>query len=441
MNISLDLIDPNPHRDLSRNPVDIFQVSSLQESFNRTGFWENVVVRESNGRYQLAYGHNRWKALLANEETEAEFIVKPLSDYDMLVAMIDENATQKNQTPKIVNENIYAAVKLAESLLLGTKTVEEFNEVARPSLTAKNDRRASQHDGPKVWRADEYAKAKHCLESGQGLGKDFIKHFMPVSYGDHTLQVVLDSIYIKSRKKAVETKAEELFQKAEQAEEEAQEAEKEAATTNDTQIKERAEKRAKKRKATATKAKIEAVKTKAKAEKLDIKGFDRDLLERLETPSHMQELVQLARSQNIPSKYHAQLVDACIDNGWTTGGGRSSQVSHCILNAGKTWWYRESGQEAKDREYNRNRYQTEKLRWERDKTLNDFVDESYLKIKSWIRHLDAIKPFADQIENDKRIEKLSALLGALESVTHAVRESLPREENVVSLNMKRLSND
>ena len=63
--IPVSAIDPNPHRDFGRNPVKPEQVSRLVESIGRTGFWDNVVVREHparEGRYQLAYGHTRLAA-------------------------------------------------------------------------------------------------------------------------------------------------------------------------------------------------------------------------------------------------------------------------------------------------------------------------------------------------------------------------------------------
>ena len=51
----------------------------------------------------------------------------------MLCCMIDENNTQQSITPKIVFENVTAALKLAERLLLSTENVNDFNELVKTS--------------------------------------------------------------------------------------------------------------------------------------------------------------------------------------------------------------------------------------------------------------------------------------------------------------------
>jgi len=220
--IALSNIVENPHRDLIRNPINKDQVDKIAESIARTGFWDNVVVRKSpteRGKYELAYGHNRMAALghptikavgdkrkLAQDS--AQFIVRDLSDFDMLTAMADENATQQKITPKIVFENVTAAIVLAEKLLTECANVTEFNS------RAKNTHRGSIHGVAKLhaWRANEFVKAKECLADGRGLGKDFMKHFLPDSarVEDHTLQAALDSHYAESRKAHAEAEAKRL---------------------------------------------------------------------------------------------------------------------------------------------------------------------------------------------------------------------------------------
>ncbi len=115
--ILIDRIDPNPHRDLERNPVDPAQVAKVIDSISRTGFWENLVVRphpNQEGRYQLAHGHHRIAACKEGGVTEAELSVMDLSDYDMLCCMIDENDTQRQITPTILFNHVAAAIQEAE---------------------------------------------------------------------------------------------------------------------------------------------------------------------------------------------------------------------------------------------------------------------------------------------------------------------------------------
>jgi ParB/RepB/Spo0J family partition protein len=94
MNIQLKNILPNPNRDLKFNPLDQVKVDALFASINDTGFWDNVVVRKSpttTGKYEQAYGHQRLEAAKKAGLTEADFIVKELSDEDMIKIMAREN--------------------------------------------------------------------------------------------------------------------------------------------------------------------------------------------------------------------------------------------------------------------------------------------------------------------------------------------------------------
>jgi len=172
--IKVYAIDANPHRDLVRNPVSEDQIIKLVDSINRTGFWDNLVIRqhpEDATRYQLAYGHNRIEACRRAGIEEVDLPIRDLADYDMLCCMIDENNTQQSISPKIVFENIAAAIALAERFLNETSNVDEFNELV------KNSRRPGQDDGF-VWRIEEYTKARFAIsDDGDGLGKDFVSRF------------------------------------------------------------------------------------------------------------------------------------------------------------------------------------------------------------------------------------------------------------------------
>jgi hypothetical protein len=433
MKIDLSRIYPNPHRDLARNPVNQDQVQAVAESIQRTGFWDNVVVREANDSYELAYGHNRYAALQQIGITEADFIVKPLSDYDMLSAMIDENATQQKITPKIVFENVDAAIRLAEKMLGECDTVEQFNEAAKTS------HRPAPDDGQKVWRVDEFAKAKNCLgEDGEGLGKDFIKHFLPgTAPSNDTLQAVIDSHYANRRKAIAQRKAQEAQAEADRLEQEAEAARQEAETATDKQVQERATNRVTKRKKQAKKAQQTFAKEKQKAERIDVVGFSRELLERLDSQAIMQEIVQLARQEKIPSEYHERLIQACLDEGWTAARNDLNRP-HGVKNAGKHWWFKASGKAEKLRR----QHDKQQKQWKhREKSLDEFTRETLTDVKELIKALDAIKPFGDQIKNQTLVQSFDAHLGALISAATAVRGNLPHSENVVPIDLKRLSND
>lgn len=365
MKLQLSQIDANPHRDLTRNPLNVDQVIKLSESIERTGFWDNLVVRrhpDHPDRYQLAYGHNRIEACRRLKIDEVELPVRDLSDYDMLCCMVDENATQQSVTPAIVFENVIAALVLAESLLSSTTNVSEFNELLKAS-----DRSARNDD--MVWRHIDYERAKNSIsESGDGLGKDFIKHFMPSGSipRDETLQTAIDSHYADRRKKAADQRqlaaeqaqreaeaqtkiAEEQARQAQAVEEqarreqkEAREASRQAQMAADEAVKKRDEaarlkavaeqeqqrtaqrtaahrekeasaqrakheKEAARRIKEAEKKQAEAQREKEKSERMDYAGISRDLLEQLPTIAHMNDVASLIKSKKIPKEYLDEL--------------------------------------------------------------------------------------------------------------------------------------
>src|SRR4249919_92080 len=88
--IDVTRILPNPHRDLSRNPIRPEQVANILESINRNGFWDNLVVREAPGKagyYELAYGHHRMDAVVKAGITTVDLPVRVISDWEMFQSM------------------------------------------------------------------------------------------------------------------------------------------------------------------------------------------------------------------------------------------------------------------------------------------------------------------------------------------------------------------
>ena len=234
MKILVSNIDANPHRDLVRNPVSEDQIVKLVESINRTGFWDNLVVRPSTekaGRYQLAYGHNRLAACVRAGIVDVDLPVRELADYDMLCCMIDENNTQQSITPKVVFENVTAAIALAERFLNETENVNDFNKLIKTTTLGYQQESSG-------WPASQYGQAKSAIsESGDGLGVFFVKHFMPSPpKDDHTTQAVIDSYYADRRKAAADRREAEAKERARMANEDRWRLEAEAATERELEL-------------------------------------------------------------------------------------------------------------------------------------------------------------------------------------------------------------
>jgi chromosome segregation ATPase len=134
MKIALKDIKPNPYRNLERYPLDQPHVDELVASIKATeaGFWDNVLVRKVGDKYELAYGHHRLEAAKQAGLKEADFIVKKLSDEEMLKIMYLENKQDRVRKPFIsLMESVEAAVK---AIAQGTILVSIPNEAKITSV-------------------------------------------------------------------------------------------------------------------------------------------------------------------------------------------------------------------------------------------------------------------------------------------------------------------
>ena len=92
MRLKLKDLLPNPYRDLKNNPLNLKTIERLKKSIDTTGFWDNVVVRKnSEGKYEIAYGHHRIEAAKQCGIEEADFIVRKFTDVQMIQVLHDDN--------------------------------------------------------------------------------------------------------------------------------------------------------------------------------------------------------------------------------------------------------------------------------------------------------------------------------------------------------------
>ena len=112
--VSLNQIKPNPFRRLDLYPLDKTKIAKLRSSIKRTSFWDNIVGREKNGSYELAYGHHRLEA--ARQEmgkgAKISLLLRDLDDKMMLKVMAADNDDAYNITPGFVLETVRAAKTL-----------------------------------------------------------------------------------------------------------------------------------------------------------------------------------------------------------------------------------------------------------------------------------------------------------------------------------------
>jgi hypothetical protein len=126
--IKLSDVKPNPNRDLAFNPYNEEKIAALMASIGETGFWTNVIVRQSpDGKgYEQAYGHHRIESARRCDIKEADFVVRELDENMMLKMMELENQEDYRYCPLSLLESVKAVVKaLAEGRIPPFYKVED----------------------------------------------------------------------------------------------------------------------------------------------------------------------------------------------------------------------------------------------------------------------------------------------------------------------------
>jgi len=111
MKIQIKDLEPNPYRDMENYPIDKDKIQSLKDSIQQTGFWDNVLARKRNGKFQIAYGHHRLAAIreVFKPTDEVDIPVKELTDALMIQIMAKENDDNWKTNPKITDETVKVA--------------------------------------------------------------------------------------------------------------------------------------------------------------------------------------------------------------------------------------------------------------------------------------------------------------------------------------------
>ena len=391
MKIALSNIEPNPHRDMKRNPLDKAQVKAIAESINRNDWGENVIVRPhptKKGKFQLSYGHHRDGALRSLGFKEAEFIVKDIDDWGMYTWMVDENESQREVTPALIFENIEAGINFLEPIVRECETLEDFEAVVPR--------------GTGAMRPDAYTQVRNNLLSGEGLGVNFLSTTLPngSSTRRNNVQAVVDSHYAKTKSQAKQKRADAK----------------------------KAEADAKRKAAEAAESAAAAKKARAEAEKLDAQSAELEnqakslnsimaqkLLLKMPTTRHMAELASAVKVNKIPAANHADLVSHILNNDVS-----SKQVRRAV----EQWWFVVSGESAKRRADTKRQ---EFKRKHKSKSLEEFAAELNQKAKALAKEIHAVLNYTDQIENPRIRASLSESLLDLSDGANVVGTALRNE--------------
>jgi ParB-like chromosome segregation protein Spo0J len=173
--VSVELIDSNPYRRLKTYPINREKVESLKTSIEQTGFWDNILLRKSDGRYQLAYGHHRLIAIKELGMDTIDVPVRPLDDATMLRIMANENMAEWSASPAVMTETVLAARDFIDDELSKCKTWDDF--------------RSNKSIGPIIASEPEYRSVK-----GKGAGQTTILSFLGGNWKQWMVQEALATI-------------------------------------------------------------------------------------------------------------------------------------------------------------------------------------------------------------------------------------------------------
>lgn len=108
MKVKIKDLLPNPFRDMENYPINECKVESLINSIDETGFWENILARKKDDKFEIAYGHHRLVALkkIFQPDDEVDIPVKKISDEIMIKIMANENNELWGTNIKIIDETV-----------------------------------------------------------------------------------------------------------------------------------------------------------------------------------------------------------------------------------------------------------------------------------------------------------------------------------------------
>ena len=118
MKVKVRDVHPNPYRNIEHYPLNKEKIMALTKSIEKTGFWDNLVGREVNGKIQIAYGHHRIEALRLSEgfgyDFEFDLPIKDIDDGTMIQIMANENMQEWSHSIGVVDETVKVAKEYLE---------------------------------------------------------------------------------------------------------------------------------------------------------------------------------------------------------------------------------------------------------------------------------------------------------------------------------------
>jgi len=157
MKIAVAKLQANPFRKMTQYPIDRAKIKALKTSINETSFWDNILARPKNGKFQIAYGHHRWIAIKELGLKQVDIPVRDLSDAMMVKIMAEENLGWTT-TPAVINETVLTTKEFLDGELGKAESLECLDKSIKALFLGKK------------------GDFKHCKKNG--VGRTIIRKFL-----------------------------------------------------------------------------------------------------------------------------------------------------------------------------------------------------------------------------------------------------------------------
>lgn len=119
MKVKVKDVQPNPYRNIDHYPLNKEKIMALTKSIEKTGFWDNLVAREIDGKIQIAYGHHRIEALRLAQgfgyDFEFDLPIKEIDNGTMIQIMANENMQEWGHDITVIDETVKVTKEFLES--------------------------------------------------------------------------------------------------------------------------------------------------------------------------------------------------------------------------------------------------------------------------------------------------------------------------------------
>jgi ParB-like nuclease domain len=139
--LSLNLLHPNPYRDLATYPWVEEKIDTLMASYRAVGIFEGVIARPVGDHYELWFGHHRHEAAKRSGIKSMPVIVRDATDEMMIKSMAHENAEDFG-TDFLIQLNTWeGGIKYLTAFARGPAKIPEALEIARLlGMTREDDK-------------------------------------------------------------------------------------------------------------------------------------------------------------------------------------------------------------------------------------------------------------------------------------------------------------